>query len=331
MISIICFSKDRPLQLEGYIQSVLFYSGLPQSALNILYADSPEISYKELLNRYPHVNWVRETHFHSDLTRLVEAAHEYILLGCDDVFFTDHFDLSVPVDYLANDPELFGFSLRLGLNLHSLSKLRIHGDVGQWEWRTATPGHWDYPWEVSASIYRRNFILAYLHATPLASNPNRFEGILAASCSDTVSGVGGKLACFIRSKCLTLTVNRVQDEFDNEFDDSMETDIDALQRAYTSGWKLDWPSFYQTENRMIHVGAKYFRLTDDIVEPFAAVDVLSQGSIDTRISYVRLRLRLVFWRCKVALRPWIPYPAMVVLRKLLGIQAGIFPTRHKSD
>jgi len=60
---------------------------------------------------------------------------------------------------------------------------------------------------------------------------------------------------------------------------------------------------------------------------------MTQGSIDTRTSYMRLRLRLrlVFWRCKEALRPWIPYPAIVVLRKLLGMQAGIFPSRHKSD
>jgi hypothetical protein len=334
MISIICFSKDRPLQLEGYIQSVLFYSGLPPSTLSILYTDTPAISYKALVQKYPLVNWVRETHFHDDLTRLVEAAHDYILLGCDDVFFTDHFDVKIPLACLANDNDLFGFSLRLGLNLHSLSEVHFDGDVLQWEWRTATKGHWDYPWEVSASIYRREFILAYLQANPSATSPNRFEGILADSCREASRGIEAKLSCFIKSKCLTLTVNRVQDEFDNEFDDSMETDIDALHLAYTAGRKLDWPSFHQTENRMIHVGSKYFRLTEDLVEPYTEPNVLPLRSIETRIKSMRLHLRLVFWRFKLALRPWIPHQAMVLLRKirkLLNINSGIFPSRQKSD
>jgi hypothetical protein len=321
MISIICFSKDRPLQLEGYIQSILFYSGLPASALSILYTDSPATSYSALVGRYPLVNWVRETLFHVDLLRLVEASHEYILLGCDDVFFTDHFDVNIPLAFLAKDPALFGFSLRLGLNLHSLPELRIVGDVVQWEWRTAPEGHWSYPWDVSASIYRREFVSAYLHETPSATNPNRFESLLANSCRDTSRSIGTKLACFMRSKCLTLTVNRVQDEFPNDFDDSAETNIDELYRTHTAGRKLDWPSFHQAKNRMIHVDSKYFRMIDDIVEPPVTLEMFSQGSIDAGQNTKLLRLRLLFWRyfikLKEVLRPWISRRVMVQLRKFL--------------
>jgi hypothetical protein len=321
MLSIICFSKDRPLQLEGYIQSVLFYSGLTPGALSILYADSPATSYNALVQKYPLVNWVRETKFHADLTRLVEAAHDHILLGCDDVFFTNHFDAKIPITCLAKDPDLFGFSLRLGLNLHWLPELRVDGEVAQWEWGSAPEGHWSYPWDVSASIYRQDFVSAYLKATPDATNPNRLESFLANSCRETSRNVATKLACFKRSKCLTLTVNRVQDEFPNEFDDSTETDIAELYRAHTAGLQLDWPSFHQVKNRVIHVDSKYFRLTDAIVEPLVALEGFSKGSIDARASDMRLRLRLVFWRyfikLKETLRPWIPRRVMVLLRKLL--------------
>ena len=81
MLSIICFSKDRPLQLEGYIQSVLFYSGLQPETLNILYADSPATPYDSLISKYPRVNWVRETQFYTDLKQLVNESSGYIQLA----------------------------------------------------------------------------------------------------------------------------------------------------------------------------------------------------------------------------------------------------------
>lgn len=324
MISIICFSKDRPLQLEGYIQSVLFYSGLQQQALSILYADSPATSYSVLIEKYPLINWVRETDFHSDLSRLIAIAHDYVLLGCDDVFFTDHFDPGIPLKLLANDSDLFGFSLRLGLNLNWLPDLRIDGDVAQWLWRMAPPGNWDYPWDVSASIYRREFIADYLRETPAATNPNRLEGYLADSCRDDARAIGSKLACFKRSKCLTLTVNRVQDEYPNEFDNSEETDIATLYRFHISGQQLDWPSFYQVENRLIHVDSKYFRTCESLTPP----NVINCGSVETGlfqkfVCVMRLRFRLLFWRYafkfKVGLRPWIPRGLIAKLRKLVRI------------
>ncbi len=320
MPSIICFSKDRPLQLEAYIQSVLYYSGLPPQALSVLYADSPATSYSMLVQKYPLVNWVRETHFHSDLSRLVEAAHDYVLFGCDDVFFTDHFDPTIPLKILASDSDVFGFSLRLGLNLHWLPNLSLDGNVAQWEWRTAPPGNWDYPWDVSASIYRRNFIADYLRATPAAINPNRFEGFLANACRSVEREIPSKLACFKRSKCLTLTVNRVQDEFPNEFDDSAETDIASLYRAHLSGRQLDWPSFYQVENRLIHVDSRYFRTCDIIQPPSFCKSTGKIGSVQSFVSGMRMRFRLVFWRycfkLKVTLRPWIPRRIVAFLRKL---------------
>jgi hypothetical protein len=266
---------------------------------------------------------VRETQFYTDLKRLVNESSGYILLGCDDVFFIDHFDVNIPIARLASDSDLFGFSLRLGLNLHSLPELRIGVDVVEWDWRAAPEGHWSYPWEVSASIYRREFVSSYLDTATGATIPNRFESLLAESCRDESRGIAAKLACFVRSKCLTLTVNRVQDEFPNEFDDSSETDIGALYRAHTKGRVLDWPSFYQTENRVIHVDSKYFRTTDTLTEPAIALKEYCHGSVESRISDRRLRLRLLFWRyfikLKETLRPWVPRQTMRIMRKLLRI------------
>jgi len=321
MISVICFSKDRPLQLESYIQSVLFYSGLPLQAMNILYTDSPSTSYSALVNKYPQINWVRESNFHKDLTGLIAKSGDYVLLGCDDVFFTDHFDTRIPIEMLAKDSDLFGFSLRLGLNLDWLPDLRLNGDTAQWEWRTAPNVNWDYPWDVSASIYRRDFIAEYLHATPSATNPNRFEGFLADACREGSWKIGSKLECFKRSKCLTLTVNRVQDVVPNEFDNSAETDIASLYRAHISGQYLDWPSFHQAENRLIHVDSKYFRLSNSITNPEANIDATKSGLIHLLLNNVHLNFRLLLWRytwkLKLAIRTWMPRKMLALLRKTL--------------
>ncbi len=323
MLSVICFSKDRPLQLEGYIQSMLFYSGLGPESLSILYVDSPSTSYKSLVERYPLVNWVRETHFYSDLTKMVESAREHILLGCDDVFFIDYFDPAIAIDRLANDSDLFGFSLRLGLNLmlNPMPDIRVSGDTLEWEWRSAPSGNWNYPWEVSGSIYRKSFVQAYLESNSSSSNPNRFEFLFYNHSRKISRDAEPKLGCFRRSKCLTLTVNRVQDDFENVFDGSAETEITALHKAYSAGQRLDWPSFYQVKNREIHVGARYFRLTSNVVTP-ATKTFASKASQYANLSNRQVQMYLLMWRnlikFKEYLRRWTPRWFWVMLRKYAG-------------
>jgi hypothetical protein len=323
MLSVICFSKDRPLQLEAYLQSLIWYSGIPASLINVIYVESPEISYDRLRQRYPEVNWRREVSFYTDLLDIIRTSHDHVLLGCDDVFFTDHFDVNIALERLTNDPTLFGFSLRLGLNLHSLPDVSQRSGVLDWDWTQATNGHWSYPWDVSASVYRRVDVEHYLITTPRATNPNRFESIRAKALETSRDGVAPRLASFIRSKCLTLTVNRVQDEFPNEFDDSRETDIQSLYRAHLSGRQLDWPSFDGTHNKVIHVDASYFRLCDEIAPPSILLQDIVVQPTTVWLNHRQLRLKVFFWKyfikIKEAIRPFISRSLMRVLRKILGM------------
>lgn len=308
--------------MDAYLESLMFYGGMKPQNISILYSDSPQFSYKALVAKYPTVNWVRETDFYSDLLSLVKAADNYILFGCDDVFFTDHFDPSAALDRLVSDQSLFGFSLRLGLNLHSLPDLKKFGDVIEWNWMSSSTGHWRYPWDVSASIYRKLFVLDYLSATPSAINPNRFESLLAEAIEGNFVTLPERLASFDRSKCLTLTVNRVQDEFPNDYDASRETDIQALYRAHVAGKQLDWGAQYRVQNSVIHVDATYFSLCDAVQRPkvdfiVSETDNAAVLWLDTRV----LRLRIFFWRYIVAfkewLRPHVPRRVMPMLRKLM--------------
>lgn len=303
-LSIIVFSKDRPLQLDAYIQSLLSYSGLAAVSVSVLYAESASISYNNLLQKYPSVNWVCETSFHEDLTRLIGESHEYVLFGCDDVFFTGYFDVSTALGCLRKYPDVFGFSLRLGFNLRPrrLPKMYVDNEVVIWEWNDASGRNWSYPWEVSASIYRRDFIAEYLRTEPLAKNPNRLEFYLASSCRKTLLGIGPKFACFKQSKSLTLTINRVQDEFPNEYDNSSRTDILSLYSAHLEGRLLDWRSFYQVQNRLIHVDASYYRTVTSISKLPPRSDTLPRFLPFSWFSNVSIYSRLLVWRCLFLLK-----------------------------
>ena len=320
MLSVICFSKDRPLQLEAYLQSLLWYSGMPSSVISVLYVDSPEISYEMLRKRYPDIHWRRQSSFYFDLLDLVRLSENFVLLGCDDVFFTDYFDVNVAMERLVAEPALFGFSLRLGLNLHSLPDISRQSDILEWNWQKAV-GHWGYPWDVSASIYRRDDVETYLVSTPEAINPNYLEAIRAKDLAGLSAEPLSLLTSFVRSKCLTLTINRVQEEFPNEFDDSRKTDIDTLYHAHIEGQYLDWPSFAGVSNSVIHVDASYFKLCKTIVFPNIELKESSKNPRKIIIDSDIITCKIIYWRCVIALketlRPYIPRKVMQILRRII--------------
>ena len=93
MLSAIVFSKDRPLQLEGFLRSLMTNGqGLRLEAITTLCAVSESYSYDSLSNAFPGLNVVVERNFQADLIRIIENGPPYVLLGCDDVFFTRPFD-----------------------------------------------------------------------------------------------------------------------------------------------------------------------------------------------------------------------------------------------
>ncbi|MDE6983840.1 MAG: hypothetical protein K2O99_04795, partial [Lachnospiraceae bacterium] len=66
-ISIIVFSKGRPLQLHAYLESLFRFSDAVQEMVTVLYCETEGIRYEKLMQRYPQVSWVKENKFESDL------------------------------------------------------------------------------------------------------------------------------------------------------------------------------------------------------------------------------------------------------------------------
>ncbi|MEA5461284.1 hypothetical protein VB796_19630 [Arcicella sp. LKC2W] len=303
MLSVICFSKERPLQLHAYLESLIYYSGIKQEFINVLYVESEDIKYESVINQFSDIRWVKEKDFYLDLLNIVNKSENFILFGCDDVFFKDFFDVNDCIRQLTLNNNLFGFSLRLGHGINYLPKVNIiDNKYLLWDWQHINNEHihWNYPWDVSGSIYKKSTVLIYLTGKKEIINPNRFESFLASSISKEKSSYASMLSSFKNSKCLTLTINRVQDEFPNDFDSSQQSDLIFLHQKYESGHKLDWYKFIKSNNNDIHVGAEYFSLIDKNSTPPESVLTIKNYADDKNSSYIEdniiISLKIYVWR-----------------------------------
>ncbi|MEI6444871.1 MAG: glycosyltransferase [Nostocales cyanobacterium ELA583] len=274
MISVVLFSKDRPLQTQSFIESLLFHSEINQSSIYILYKAHQFISYETLINKYPNITWIRETNFYEDLLNILQKAEDYILWGCDDVFYKSNFDINTCLTALDANENILAFSLRLGENIHPNpgDSLIKKDNYLMWDWTESNfphPSHpqevsdWGYPWEVSASIYRKADIYTFFNWIEPPQSPNYLEGDLATIFKNTRATQSRKyLACFPLSKALTLTVNRVQHTHRNVFDATKDTSPNQLYQYFSEGYKLNWSKFKNCDNSKIHVGSEYFAIEE---------------------------------------------------------------------
>jgi hypothetical protein len=115
MISNIVFTKNRPLQLHAYLESL--YSYFPSEIIQtyIIYKEGLFCEQYEMLFReFPDCIVIKEKDFHGDFLKVLSPiSTEYILFGVDDVVFFDSVDFNVIDQTFARyAEEILGFSLR---------------------------------------------------------------------------------------------------------------------------------------------------------------------------------------------------------------------------
>lgn len=262
MPSIIVFSKDRPMQLHAYLESLLSFSDAHAKDVTILFRQNPDIDYRRVITSFPNVNWVKEKDFHFDLVSAINAADDYIMFGCDDVVFTGSFSLDRAKSVLSGNEDIFGFSFRLGNNIQPQPKnISDFKEYRKWRWLGAAEPHYNYPWELDCTLYRKSDIQQMLHAYEAnIRSPNYFEGDFAVDATKYINRPN--LACLNQiSKGVVITVNVVQDTHQNSFDNNKRTDIYTLDNLYNKkNNKLDIKAISEVGNQAIHVGSEYFLL-----------------------------------------------------------------------
>lgn len=261
-LSIIVFSRGRSFQLHAYLESLLKFSDVKQNMVYVLYSELANIRYEKVMSKYPKINWMKEKNFERDLKQLIENAETYIMFGCDDVVFRNWFSLDKAITYLELYPDLFGFSMRLGENIEPYPKdMEAREDVLLWNWQNSKEAHYNYPWELDCTLYRKEDVQTLLSQEENAiKNPNYFEAMITAE-NKTQRIKRKKLASWKESCAIVITVNRVQDTHPNGFDDCMATDIFSLDRLYNDKDNtLDIERIAQKSADKVHVGAEYFFL-----------------------------------------------------------------------
>ena len=263
MISIIVFSKGRPMQLHAYLESLLKYSDAQQKWITVLCCEMEKIRYEKVKKSFPEVNWVTETRFETDLKQAIAQANDYIMFGCDDVVFTRKFSLEKACEYLKTNEQVFGFSMRLGENIKPMPEnLSKDNEVLEWKWEGCKEAHYNYPWELDCTVYRKEDVLELANQKEVQiKNPNYYEAMITED--NRSERIPRKhMASNKESGCaIVITVNRVQETHQNGFDDSMMTDIYSLDKLYNDEDNyLDIDKISQMSNDIIHVGAEYFIL-----------------------------------------------------------------------
>lgn len=181
MISNIVFSKNRPLQLDAYLESLYKYFPPEFIRTYIIYkVELFDNEYELLFRKYPDCVIVKESDFHSDFLKVIsEVDTEYILFGIDDVVYFDSVDFEV-VDktFSEHSGDILGFSLRFGPNAEFLkdsgdviTNLTVAGQkVFRLDWKNGRSPHSRYPFELCSTVYTTDFVRRVISNT-MNGNP----------------------------------------------------------------------------------------------------------------------------------------------------------------
>jgi len=180
-LSVLVFSKDRPLFLKTCIETLSF-SSLDVTVLYLTTSDAYAKAYAELVARFPAVKFVRQGapgDIRPYLRTWLETATDLVMVTVDDNVFSGKIDLEAVQRTMA-DPEVFGFSLRLAPGIFRSQDKSVSatcpeptGDVIVFE-PAKYQCPWNYVWEMSSTFYRKDAMKRVVESAAIA-NPNDLE------------------------------------------------------------------------------------------------------------------------------------------------------------
>jgi hypothetical protein len=261
------FSKDRPLQLDGYLRSLYLHWRGRVRVDCLVNVWPPYIAAYEgvYAGTNDSTRWTPETDFAVDLLAILERDDApFVCFGCDDVVFTGPVLVEEVEDAFSAHPDLLGYSLRLGRNVEvdmfgrPMPQPRFlpsagpafdeYGGAGgaeplRWD-VTEGAGDWGYPWEVLGTVYPREFVLRLVRllvADGQVRNPSTLED---AGWRRWPEATERRLLCaHPRSRLVVPTVNVVQSVFGNGIVGAAGLDPAFLLDCWDRGLRLDVGAF----------------------------------------------------------------------------------------
>ena len=167
MVSNIVFTKNRPLQLHAYLESLYKYFPSELIQTYIIYkVEFFAAEYELLFRKFPGLIVIKEKDFHSDFLKVLNQINtKYILFGIDDVVFFDSVDFDV-IDktFYEHNEDIFGFALRFSPEfLKDGDDIIVNIDVAGQEvhrlnWKNSQTAHTRYPFELCCTFYRTSLL-----------------------------------------------------------------------------------------------------------------------------------------------------------------------------
>ena len=297
-IAPIIFSKDRTLQLKSLILSIKENTDLPEKNIYVIYKNAnPEISYDHLFEAFPEVNFIKQGVFLHDIENIVKnSGMKYFEFMVDDLIVKEYFSYQFIEEFLDAHPEIGSFCMRMGKNINcgkapEFEELEIDSPLMEkavekgnktkilvWNTAKGLGKHWNYCWDTSSSIYRKELFLEYIpKCRPEKETfPNPFEDhfytcmptttprpSLLVNIVNAIRFAGKeksmKIACFEKTKCFTQGVNLVADIVDP----TRETDLHdpvSLHKKMLEGYIIDFKSLKDKYPEQPNAGHQFFKL-----------------------------------------------------------------------
>lgn len=264
-VHVIVFSKDRPLQLHGYLTSLFeqWHGDFRVSTLvrlNAPYGEAYGQVRQEFGGHPAYLDRWHERDFAQDLTDLLGSCDAPLTcFGCDDAVFTAPVETGALLGYFRGYPPLLGISLRLGQTvkrgmwgqeqvqphfLNGWMDERAHAATPYLEWDCTAPGSvgdWAYPWDTVGTVYRTDFVrrvVAALVENGLATNPSTLEDYGSRWWRHHADG-GTLLRAWHRPRLVLPTVNVVQTVFPNGTVGESRLTPEFLLECWNAGLRLD--------------------------------------------------------------------------------------------
>ncbi len=282
-MTVLFFSKDRPLQLDAALRSWQRHCrDAAPAAVQVLYKASTSrlLSYYRRLKRdYPGVDFVREGDFRRDVLVLL-AQQDYVGFVVDDSVFVRDFSLAEMTSALGREPGAIGFSLRLGRNTNycymtdQAQNLPAFEDGPKDMLKFRWPGaacDFGYPLELSSSIYRGAQILPLLKELDF-KNPNTLEEAMFQNIARFRES-HPFLLCPEISVAFAVPVNRVQEEVKtNRAGSNPGFSADTLATSFARGLRIDTAALDGLTPRGCHQEVEF--KTAPAAEPVPLVTVI---------------------------------------------------------
>jgi hypothetical protein len=209
-LSILVFSKDRPLFLKTCLESL----GNSSFAVTVLYLVTTEVytkAYAELIVQFPEVKFVNQTtrgDLKPYLQGWLETATDPLMVTVDDNVFNVKINTEAICNTMA-DPTVFGFTLRLAPGICRTQDNRVSktwpeatGEIVFYE-PASYQIPWNYVWEMSSTFYHKHDMQRVVESFHIP-NPNELEIVgLRLFNFQTVK----KMACFRQAPATNVFVD----------------------------------------------------------------------------------------------------------------------------